>query len=64
MQKLLTKKEVATLCGVHPESVSRLVRAGRFPKPVRLGGDAKSNRVRWPEKEVDDWLAARMTARV
>jgi predicted DNA-binding transcriptional regulator AlpA len=61
--QLLTKREVAAKCGVHPESIARLVRVGRFPKPIRLGGDAKSNRVRFVESEVNDWLAARMTAR-
>ena len=61
--QLLTKREVAAKIGVHPESVMRLVRAGRFPKPVRLGGDGPRFRVRWPENEVDDWLASRMAAR-
>ncbi len=59
----MSKAEVAAKIGVHPESVMRLVRAGRFPKPVRLGGNGPSFRVRWPESEVDEWLAGRMAAR-
>ena len=63
MQQLMSKAEVAAKIGVHPESVMRLARAGKFPKPVRLGGDGKTHRVRFVESEVDDWLAARMKAR-
>ena len=63
--QLLDKKAVAAKIGVHPESIyRRSVRARRFPAPVRLGGDGPSYRVRFVEAEVDDWLAARMAARV
>ena len=63
MQQLLNKAEVAAKIGVHPESIMRLVRAGRFPAPVRLGGDGPSFRVRFIENESDAWVAARMAAR-
>ena len=63
MQKLLTKKEVAAICGCHPETIARLVRDGKFPKPVRLGSDGPKGHVRWPEGDVNDWLAGRIAAR-
>jgi excisionase family DNA binding protein len=61
--QLLSKKEVAARIGVHPEHVMRMVRAHRFPAPVRLGGDGPSFRVRWPESEIDQWINERMAAR-
>jgi prophage regulatory protein len=36
----------------------RLVRLGKFPKPISLGGRA----VAWIESEVDDWIAERVKA--
>ena len=61
--QLLSKKECAARLGIHAESVMRLVRAHRFPAPVRLGGEGPTNRVRFVEAEVDAWLAQRMSAR-
>jgi prophage regulatory protein len=43
-------------CRVH---LDRLIRAGKFPKPIRLG----PNRVAWVETEVDEWLAERISQR-
>ena len=59
MQRLISKKEAARLAGYHPEHLMRLVRTGKFPKPVRPGGTAKSS-VRFVEAELDAWLAERM----
>jgi prophage regulatory protein len=36
----------------------RLVRLGKFPKPISLGGRA----VAWIESEVNDWMAERVKA--
>lgn len=35
----------------------RLVRAGKFPVPVKLGGGANGQNA-WPEHEVDQYLQA------
>jgi len=59
---LLSKKQVAMLVGIHPESLMRLSRAGNFPKPIKLG-DAENCAVRFIEDEVDNWIAAKMAAR-
>lgn len=37
----------------------RLVKAGKFPPPIALGG----NRVGWIESEIEDWLLERIAAR-
>jgi predicted DNA-binding transcriptional regulator AlpA len=37
MRRLGTKQQVADLLGRHPESLMRLVRAGRFPAPAKFG---------------------------
>jgi excisionase family DNA binding protein len=62
MQQLLSKKEVAERIGLHPESVMRLVRAGSFPRPVRLGASQNCS-VRFSEDEVNEWLNAKLAAR-
>jgi prophage regulatory protein len=38
----------------------RLVKAGRFPKPVKLGDGARNA---WVEEEIDALIAERMAAR-
>ena len=63
MQQLLSKAEVAAKIGIHPESVMRFVRDGNLPKPIRLGGAGTTNRVRFVEAEIDEWIAAKMALR-
>jgi prophage regulatory protein len=36
----------------------RLIRAGNFPKPVRIG-----NRLHWVESEIDEYVAAKLAQR-
>ena len=56
--RLLTRTEVETRCGIARTTVYRLMRAGQFPEPIRVGPRA----VRWPESEVEAWLAGRPRA--
>jgi prophage regulatory protein len=47
--------------GVQPRSKAqrwRLIRAGQFPKPIKLG-----SRNCWIESEIDAWIADRIRAR-
>ncbi len=60
--KLLTKKEVASRLGFHPEHVMRLARNGQFPKAIKLGQSDQSA-IRFSEDEVNAWIDARMLAR-
>ena len=58
--RFLTFRELA-LKGVNytQSHISRLVEAGQFPAPVRLG----PRRTVWPEAEVDSWVAERFAER-
>jgi prophage regulatory protein len=37
----------------------RLIRAGKFPKPIRLG----ENRIAFPEHEIDAWVESKVAER-
>jgi predicted DNA-binding transcriptional regulator AlpA len=56
-EPLLSKQRVALLLDLHPASVMRLSRQGKFPKPFRTGGDRGS--VRWRAEDVRDWINSR-----
>ena len=56
--RLLRRAEVEARCGLSRTTIYRLMRAGAFPAPIRVG----QRSVRWPEKEVEEWLAGRPRA--
>lgn len=56
--RLLTRAEVESRFGIARTTIYRLMRAGDFPTPVRVGPRA----VRWRECELEDWLASRPKA--
>ena len=56
--RLITRKEVELRCRIGRSSIYRLMRAGRFPLPIRIGLRA----VRWRESEIDDFIATRPLA--
>ena len=62
MPRLISKRETAEMLGFHPEHVMRLVRAGRFPQPIKIGGSVNCA-VRFVADEVEAWIAARMADR-
>ena len=62
MTVFLTKLQVAERVGWHPEHVMREARAGRFPKPIKLG-PTPQHAVRFVEDEVEQWLRERMEER-
>lgn len=57
--RLLSKRQLKELVLYSPQHISRLEKAGAFPKRVRLG----QCRVGWIEQEVLDWLHERMKDR-
>lgn len=57
-ERVLQGKEVFKRVGLSEATVWRLRRQGKFPKPIRLSG----SRIGWPEKEIEDWIAARPRA--
>lgn len=58
MQRLLSKSETSELVGIHSVSLMRLVRQGRFPKPIKLSSGMNS-RVRFLPQDVTQWIEAR-----
>lgn len=62
MRALISKAAIAKKLGYHPGHLMRLVREGKFPKPIKLG-EGEAGAVRFVESEVEAWLEARVTAR-
>jgi predicted DNA-binding transcriptional regulator AlpA len=60
--KVLSYDDLQTEKGINfsRQWVRKLVNAGKFPRPISLGGGA---RVAFVESEIDDWLRARVRER-
>lgn len=58
--RILRRAEVEAKTGFKRAHIYRLVKAGRFPKPVRLGVRA----VGWDSAEIDQWIEDRLKERV
>ena len=58
MDKLITMHGVKERVGIGRSSIYKLMRAGGFPLPLKLGGKA----VRWSLEEIDDWVSAQPRA--
>lgn len=56
---LLRLSEVIARTGIRRSALYRMVQAGTFPAPVKLGDRVSA----WPEHEVCEWIAARIAAR-
>ncbi len=54
-QQLLTRGEVEKLCKLSKSTLFRLMRAGKFPRPICIGPRA----VRWRAAELEAWLSGR-----
>lgn len=59
MPKLLGKAEVMSLLDVSDRTLEKLVRARRFPPPLRVG-----KTVRWAETVVQQWLLHKLEAQL
>ena len=55
MDTLIRRPEVQRRTGYSKASIYRLVHAGDFPAPVRLGVRA----VAWRTEDIDAWIASR-----
>ena len=55
---LLNRKDIEQLTGLTHSTIYRLMRAGKFPTPLKIGERA----VRWPEHEIKAWLEDRPRA--
>ena len=56
--KLLNKQDVLARLGFKTSTLYRLMRLGEFPQPIRIGPRI----VRWPESEIEAYLADRPRA--
>ena len=56
--RLLRLSEVQARTALSSTTIYRKMREGSFPEPLKIGARA----VRWPESEVEAWLAARPRA--
>jgi predicted DNA-binding transcriptional regulator AlpA len=63
MPGFLTQKEVLQLVKVSPRTLYSWVCSGKFPQPVRLDGEGKGARKRWPAAEVEKWMQAKLAER-
>ena len=50
--RLITRREVERLVGLARPTIYRMLKSGRFPRPVRIGSTA----VRWRLSEVVAWV--------
>ena len=57
-ERLLRRVEVERYCQICGSTIYRLIRAGSFPAPIRIGPRS----VRWQEHELAAWLARRPRA--
>lgn len=58
VDRLLRLSEVAARTALGRTTIYRKMREGSFPEPLKIGARA----VRWPESEIEAWLAARPRA--
>ncbi len=58
MSAMLKRAQVEAATGLSRSTIYRLMDAGLFPRPKRLGPRA----VRWPSSVIDEYLESRPTA--
>lgn len=56
--KISRRKKVEARTGLSRSTIYAGIRAGTFPKPIRLGAQS----VGWLESEIDAWLRERIAA--
>ena len=59
LPKMLNYRQVAERLGVNSKTIRRMVIAGDFPAPCRVGSSRANGRVAWPEKQLVKWLESR-----
>ena len=58
-RRILRRRDVEQLTGLGKPSLYRLIRAGAFPRPVKLGSRMSG----WLSGEVEEWVEARRRER-
>ena len=57
-ERLLRRREVEQITGMGRSSIYRLMKAGSFPRSVRVGSTA----VRWRSSDITRWVESRPIA--
>lgn len=57
--RLIKISEVLTIVPVSDSTLRRMVNAGEFPKPIKLG----SNVLFWSEDEIHSWIGGQLASR-
>ena len=61
--RLLRIKEVALWIGVYQSAIYKWSAEGRFPAPIKLGGDdQKRVAARWLEEDIQQWIQEKRNA--
>ena len=60
--KLLPIRDVCRRIGLSSATVYRLISAGTFPRPVKIGGRGARPAARWVTAEVDRWIEQQIAA--
>lgn len=55
---LMRLPAVCAVVGLSKSQIYRLIRAGEFPQPVRIG----ANSVAWPAQQVEHWVREKIGA--
>ncbi len=55
-ERLISMKTVRERTSLSPSQVHRLVRANRFPRPIRI----TERRMAWIEGDVDRWISEKI----
>lgn len=58
MDQIFRKRELSRLLQISEVTIWRWVRAGQFPKPIKLG----PNIIGWRKGDIDDWISSRSAA--
>lgn len=56
--RLIRIGEVKARVGLSTSTIHRWVTAGRFPKPIKLGGHL----IAWPEDVIDQWVKSKLAS--
>jgi prophage regulatory protein len=48
---------------LHPNHLRKLIKAGKFPAPVKVGAGGRQGKIAFIEEEIDAWLAALIVER-
>jgi prophage regulatory protein len=57
--KYLTEKEVCKAVGLHRMTIYRLMKIGRFPRPMKIG----IRKIAWLEEDLREWIEQRKRER-